>query len=520
MSTRGGQITGVGVGPGDPDLVTVRAARLISAADVIAYHCAAHGRSIARAAAEPYLRDDQTEEVLRYPVTTGASQHPGGYDGAMADFYAEATGRLARHLQDGRDVVVLCEGDPSLYGSYLHLHERLGGRFRSVIVPGISSVAAAAAAAAVPLVQHDETLTVLPGTLPADQLQAQLAGADAAAVLKLGRTFGKVRTALEQAGLLDRAVYVERAGTGRERVEPLAGVDPAGVPYMSVAIVPGRGHREITKPGVVIVGLGPGDPAWLTPEAGAAIADATDLVGYRPYLARVPVRPAQERHASGNTVEAERSALALDLAAAGRRVVVVSSGDPGVFAMAAAVLEQAVTGGERWAGVPVTVLPGVTAAQAVAARAGAPLGHDYCVLSLSDRLKPWPVVADRVEHAAAADLVLALYNPASRSRTWQLAAVAELILRHRSPATPVILGRSVGRDGEQLRVITLAELSSAEVDMSTLVIVGSSATQVAERDGQPVVFTPRHYGEAGAAASSRHLRPRSSSPNRPPAADG
>lgn len=520
MSTRGGQITGVGVGPGDPDLVTVRAARLISAADVIAYHCAAHGRSIARAAAEPYLRDDQTEEVLRYPVTTGASEHPGGYDGAMADFYAEATGRLARHLQDGRDVVVLCEGDPSLYGSYLHLHERLGGRFRSVIVPGISSVAAAAAAAAVPLVQLDETLTVLPGTLPADQLQAQLAGADAAAVLKLGRTFGKVRTALEQAGLLDRAVYVERAGTGRERVEPLAGVDPAGVPYMSVAIVPGRGHREITKPGVVIVGLGPGDPAWLTPEAGAAIADATDLVGYRPYLARVPVRPAQERHASGNTVEAERSALALDLAAAGRRVVVVSSGDPGVFAMAAAVLEQAVTGGERWAGVPVTVLPGVTAAQAVAARAGAPLGHDYCVLSLSDRLKPWPVVADRVEHAAAADLVLALYNPASRSRTWQLAAVAELILRHRSPATPVILGRSVGRDGEQLRVITLAELSSAEVDMSTLVIVGSSATQVAERDGQPVVFTPRHYGEAGAAASSRHLRPRSSSPNRPPAADG
>lgn len=520
MSTRGGQITGVGVGPGDPDLVTVRAARLISAADVIAYHCAAHGRSIARAAAEPYLRDDQTEEVLRYPVTTGASEHPGGYDGAMADFYAEATGRLARHLQDGRDVVVLCEGDPSLYGSYLHLHERLGGRFRSVIVPGISSVAAAAAAAAVPLVQLDETLTVLPGTLPADQLQAQLAGADAAAVLKLGRTFGKVRTALEQAGLLDRAVYVERAGTGRERVEPLAGVDPAGVPYMSVAIVPGRGHREITKPGVVIVGLGPGDPAWLTPEAGAAIADATDLVGYRPYLARVPVRPAQERHASGNTVEAERSVLALDLAAAGRRVVVVSSGDPGVFAMAAAVLEQAVTGGERWAGVPVTVLPGVTAAQAVAARAGAPLGHDYCVLSLSDRLKPWPVVADRVEHAAAADLVLALYNPASRSRTWQLAAVAELILRHRSPATPVILGRSVGRDGEQLRVITLAELSSAEVDMSTLVIVGSSATQVAERDGQPVVFTPRHYGEAGAAASSRHLRPRSSGPIRPPAADG
>jgi precorrin-2 C20-methyltransferase/precorrin-3B C17-methyltransferase len=520
VSTRPGQITGVGVGPGDPDLVTVRAARLITAADVIAYHCAAHGRSIARAAAEPYLRAGQTEEALRYPVTAGASDHPGGYDGAMAEFYAEITVRLARHLRDGRDVVVLCEGDPSLYGSYLHLHARLGGQFRAVIVPGISSVSAAAAAASVPLVQHDEILTVLPGTLPDDELRARLAGADAAAVLKLGRTFGKVRAALDEAGLLDRALYVERAGRDGQRVEPLAGVDPASVPYMSLALVPGRGHRDVTKPGVVIVGIGPGDPAWLTPEAGAAIAGATDLVGYRPYLARVPVRPGQDRHASGNTVEAERSALALDLAAAGRRVAVISSGDPGVFAMAAAVLEQAVAGGERWAGVPVDVLPGVTAAQAVAARAGAPLGHDYCVLSLSDRLKPWKVVADRVEHAAAADLVLALYNPASRSRTWQLAAVAELILRHRDPATPVILGRAVGRDGEQLQVITLAELGSAQVDMSTLVIVGSSATRVAERDGRPVVFTPRHYGEAGAATSSRHLRRRSSTPERPPAPDG
>jgi precorrin-2 C20-methyltransferase / precorrin-3B C17-methyltransferase len=520
MSGRPGEITGVGVGPGDPDLVTVRAARLITAADVIAYHCAPHGRSIARAAAEPYLREGQVEEVLRYPVTTEASDHPGGYAAAMAEFYAEVTQRLARHLQDGRDVVVLCEGDPSFYGSYLHLHERLAGRFRSVIVPGISSVSAAAAASSVPLVQHDETLTVLPGTLPGDQLQARLAGSDAAAVLKLGRTFGKVRSALENTGLLDRALYVERAGTDRERVEPLAAVDPAGVPYMSLALVPGRGRRETTKPGVVIAGLGPGDPAWLTPEAEAAIAGATDLVGYRPYLARVPVRPGQVRHASGNTVEAERSALALDLAAEGRQVVVVSSGDPGVFAMAAAVLEQAVTGDERWAGVPVTVLPGVTAAQAVAARAGAPLGHDYCVLSLSDRLKPWSVIADRVEHAAAADLVLALYNPASRSRTWQLAAVAELIQRHRSPATPVILGRSVGRDGEQLLVMTLAELGAADVDMSTLVIVGSSATKVAERDGRPVVFTPRHYGEAGAEASSRHLRPRGNTPVRPPAPGG
>ncbi len=518
MTAGAGRLTGVGVGPGDPDLVTVRAARLITAADVVAYHCAAHGRSIARAAAEPYLRPGQAEEVLRYPVTTEGTDHPGGYDGAMAEFYAEATARLERHLAAGRDVVVLCEGDPSLYGSYLHLHERLAARFESSIVPGVSSVAAAAAAAAVPLVQHDETLSVLPGTLPEDELRARLAGADAAAVLKLGRTFGKVRSAIEAAGMLDRARYVERAGTAAERVAPLASVDPAGVPYMSLALVPGRARRPAPEPGVTVVGLGPGDPGWLTPEAAAAVADATDLVGYRPYLARVPVRPGQQRHASGNTVEAERAALALDLAASGRRVAVVSSGDPGVFAMASAVLEQAVADGKRWDGVPVTVLPGVTAAQAVAARAGAPLGHDYCVISLSDRLKPWPVIASRVEHAAAADLVLALYNPASRSRTWQLGAVADLLLRHRGPGTPVVVGRAVGRPDEQLQVITLAGLGSASVDMSTLIIVGSSATRAHDRAGRPVVFTPRHYGEAGAAASSRHRR-RTPAAGHPAAAD-
>jgi precorrin-2 C20-methyltransferase / precorrin-3B C17-methyltransferase len=351
-----GRVTGVGVGPGDPELVTVRAARLIEAADVVAYHCAAHGNSIARAAAEPYLRAGQAEEVLRYPVTTEGTSHPGGYAGAMAEFYAEAAARLERHLLAGRDVVVLCEGDPALYGSYLHLHERLRGRFESSIVPGVSSVSAAAAAAGVPLVQHDETLTVLPGTLPEEELRARLAGADAAAVLKLGRSFGKVRSAIAASGLDQRARYVERAGTSQERVAPLADVDPAGVPYMSLALVAGRGHRGAPQPGVTVVGLGPGDPAWLTPEAAAALAGATDLVGYRPYLARIPVRPGQVRHASGNTVEAERAALALDLAAAGGQVAVVSSGDPGVFAMASAVLEQAAQDADRWDGVPVTVL--------------------------------------------------------------------------------------------------------------------------------------------------------------------
>jgi precorrin-2 C20-methyltransferase / precorrin-3B C17-methyltransferase len=490
-----GRLFGVGVGPGDPELVTVRAARLIGEADVVAYHCAQHGHSVARAAAAPYLRPGQLEEVLRYPVTTEQTDHPGGYAGALADFYSGAAGRLAAHLEQGRTVVVLCEGDPGFYGSYQHLHVRLRDRFSAQIVPGVSSVSAAAAAVGEPLVQHDESLTVLAGTLPPELLRARLAaaGGDAVAILKLGRTFDKVRDALRDTGLLDRAHYAERAGTDLERVAPLAGVDPATVPYMSLALVPGRGQRPHTPAGVTVVGLGPGDPAWLTPQSAAAIADATDLVGYRAYLARVPTRPGQHRHGSGNTVEADRAALALDLAVKGGRVAVVSSGDPGVFAMASAVLEQAASDPGRWGGVDIQILPGVTAAQAVASRAGAPLGHDYCAISLSDRLKPWEVIADRVAKAAAADLVLALYNPASRTRTWQVGAVRDLVLRHRSPDTPVVIGRSIGRADEQLSVTTLAALDAAGVDMNTLLIIGSSATRVFPQGSRTVVFTPRHY---------------------------
>jgi precorrin-2 C20-methyltransferase/precorrin-3B C17-methyltransferase len=218
-------------------------------------------------------------------------------------------------------------------------------------------------------------------------------------------------------------------------------------------------------------------------------------------------------HASGNTVEADRAALALDLAAKGGRVVVVSSGDPGVFAMASAVLEEAASDAGRWGDIAVAVLPGVTAAQAVASRAGAPLGHDYCVISLSDRLKPWQVIADRIDKAAAADLVLALYNPASRTRTWQVAAVRELILRHRIPATPVVVGRSVGRPGERVSITSLGELDPAGIDMNTLLIVGSSTTRVSAPHGRETVFTPRHY-EPG-------LEPAGSPPDEPePAGPG
>jgi precorrin-2 C20-methyltransferase / precorrin-3B C17-methyltransferase len=509
----GGTLYGVGLGPGDPELVTVKAARLIGAADVVAYHCARHGRSVARSIAEPYLRDGQVEERLVYPVTTETTDHPGGYAGAMEEFYAAAAGRLMAHLAAGRDVVLLAEGDPLFYSSYMHMHKRISGRYRTEIVPGVTSVSAASAALAMPLVEGDDVLTVLPGTLGRDELTARLRGGGAAAVMKIGRSYPGVRAALKDAGRLDEAFYVERASTGpRQVIERAVDVDPSTVPYMSLVIVPGTeaagqpasalepsasasgnpaGASETGR--VDVVGLGPGGRDWLTPQAGAVLAAADDIVGYAPYVDRVPPNPRQRRHGSDNRVEAQRAEFALDLALRGRRVAVVSSGDPGVFAMASVVLEAA-SADARFARVPVAVVPGITAAQAVASLAGAPLGHDYVMLSLSDRLKPWDVIARRLEAAAAGDFAIAIYNPASQSRRQQLADARALLLAHRDAGTPVVVGRAVGTDDQEVTVTTLGEFDPALVDMRCLVIVGSSQSRlVRDGSGAARVITPRRY---------------------------
>jgi precorrin-2 C20-methyltransferase / precorrin-3B C17-methyltransferase len=499
-----GTLYGVGLGPGDPELVTVKAARLIGAADVIAYHSARHGRSIARGVAEPYFSGNQLEEPLIYPVTTETTDHPGGYAGAMADFYTDAAARLASHLDAGRNVVVIAEGDPLFYGSYMHLHKRLCQRYKAIVVPGVTSVSGASAALGRPLVEYEETLTILPGTLDGAELTRRLADADSAVILKLGRTFETVRKALSDAGRLDEAWYVERASTDAERIEPLADVDPAGVPYFSLAMLPSRrtttADREnpvlpAARTGVgevVVVGLGPAGRDWLTPQAQAELAAADELVGYKTYLDRVPANPRQRRHSSDNQVEAERAAFALDLAKRGSRVVVVSSGDPGVFAMASAVLEVATD--PQWRDVSVRICPGLTAAHAVASRAGAPLGHDFATISLSDRLKPWDVIANRLSLVAQADLALAIYNPASKSRTWQVDKARGILLEHRSPDTPVVIGRDVGGPQESVTVVRLADLDAETIDMRCLLIIGSSQTRaVTKADGTTTVFTPRHY---------------------------
>ena len=307
-------------------------------------------------------------------------------------------------------------------------------------------------------------------------------------------------------------MYVERASQPEERWLPVADVDPDSVPYFSLIVVPGDtaaarrrlalrlrrstrrsrradGRHETagsrpspSSSSASAPARRPGSP----PRSPTRWRDVDHVVGYGPYVDRVPARPGLIRHSSGNTVEVDRARFALDLARSGERVAVVSGGDAGVFGMAAAVFEAAAD----FPDVPIEVLPGVSAVQAVAARAGAPIGADFAVVSLSDRLKPWSVVEQRLRAIAEADLVLAIYNPASRSRTTQVAETQQVLLEHRKPDTVVVVGRDIGRAEESLTVTTLAELDPDTIDMKCLLIVGASSTT-------------RHRGRPGLDASLR-----------------
>jgi precorrin-3B C17-methyltransferase len=243
---------------------------------------------------------------------------------------------------------------------------------------------------------------------------------------------------------------------------------------------------------VTVVGLGPGAAALVTPQAEAALTQATDLVGYAPYVARVRERAGQVRHVSDNREEIARARHALTLAMQGRDVAVVSGGDAGVFGMASAVFEAVEHGEPAWRTLEIEVLPGVSAMLAAAARVGAPLGHDFCALSLSDNLKPWETVTRRLAAAAEAGFVIALYNAISRARPWQLGAAFEVLRQHLPAETVVVLATAVTRPDERIEITTLDAAHRAEADMRTLVIVGTAAMRVIERaDGGRWVYAPR-----------------------------
>jgi precorrin-3B C17-methyltransferase len=248
---------------------------------------------------------------------------------------------------------------------------------------------------------------------------------------------------------------------------------------------------------LTVIGLGPGNPEQITPEALSAVTAAQDFFGYIPYLDRLSLRPDQRRHASDNREEISRAEQALTLAAAGGNVCIVSGGDPGVFAMAAAMCEAIENGPAEWRSIDFTVVPGVTAMLAVAAKAGAPLGHDFCAISLSDNLKPWQTIEKRLIAAAQAGFVMAFYNPVSKARPHQLGMAFDILRAHLPGTVPVIFGRAAGRTDERLRVVPLSEAHSDMADMATCIIVGSVETRLIARDGkEPIVYSPRFSREA------------------------
>lgn len=836
-----GILFGLGVGPGDPELLTVKAQRILAAAPVIAYPAPEGGASFARAIADAHIPAGKIEVPLETPMVPGLSPHHPSYDR-----HAES---LAAHLAAGRDVALLCEGDPLLFGSFIQVFERLADRFAVTIVPGVSSVTAAAAVAHIPLAARADSFALIPATLAEDDIVRRARAADSVAVLKAGRHLDKIRAALAMAGF-DEPTLIERATLPDQRVLPLAeatGESPyfslvlarrgksvsskapipenavlvaltqdglalartlqaalpgatvhglkrraddadeifadtadhlaalfrAGRPLVGIcaagilirALAPlladktaeppvvalsadGRfavpilgGHRGANRlaqavadvlggqaavttagdtalglalddlplgwrtgenvraaaknitaallagepvaltveggnaawleksgarfsdigrfkvlvtdravagdentyvihppvlvlgagcernaeaaelialaektlkesnlspravacvtstdakrdeaavhalarhwgvparffsaarleqetprlanpseevfravgshgvaeaaalaavgaagalvvpktksarataaaaraaPGadldgaslegvgghargtLTIVGIGPGAAEWRTPAATAALREATDVVGYSLYLDIVAdVIVGKNRHDSNLAEEEARVRLALDLAAQGRAVALVCSGDAGIYALATLAFELLETAAAAaWASVEVSVVPGVSAMQAAAARAGAPLGHDFCAISLSDLLTPWEDIERRLKAAAEGDFVVAFYNPVSKRRTEQLTRARDILLAHRPPQTPVILARNLGRPGERREVIALADLAPDKADMLTVVMVGSSNTRAFVHGGETRVYTPRGY---------------------------
>ena len=330
----------------------------------------------------------------------------------------------------------------------------------------------------------------------ADGVRALLQAAGLASVSLAALLVDRERLSDEQLAAVAAELEVPLRCIEADAELPAALIARAGValhmaesPQQAAAIGKSRGRLSV-------VGLGPGAAELMAPAVRKALDEAEDVLGYETYVNMAgPFHAGQVLHCSDNREELQRAAHAFELAAQGRRVVVVSSGDPGVFAMAAAVLEALEASSEpAWQQVELQMLPGVSAALATAAKAGAPLGHDFCMLSLSDNLKPWAMIEKRLDHAAAADMAMAFYNPISKARPWQLGRALEIVRQHRAPDTVVVLGRDIGRPAERLRILNLGELTAELVDMRTLVIIGSSTTRrFARADGSEWAYTPRWY---------------------------
>ncbi len=482
-----GRFWAVGVGPGDPELLTLRAVRVLREAQVI-YHAGPEER---QGRAWETVRDLVRPEQAVGLVLAGSMAEVAASGGTEA--YRPGVERIAADCRRGLDVAFIAEGDPTLYSTASAVWQLLGEIAPEVpveVVPGVTSITAAAARVRWPLARRDEALAVVPAGYHAEDLPGLLDAFPSLCLLKAARAVAPLRNALQASAGRYEAVYAENVGTPREWIT----TDLSGAAnrheYFSLILVrraPGEARGVVAAAGKLwVVGLGPGDPRLLTGQALAALREADILIGYEAYLQLLePLSLRAECRGSPIGTELVRAAEALELARQGRRVALVSSGDAGVYGMASLVLETA----GALPGVDVEVVPGVTAATAAAALLGAPLGHDFACVSLSDLLTPWEVIERRLDAVGQGDLVLALYNPVSRRRTWQLPRAREILLRHRPPETPVGMVRRAYRPGTERRITTLDRLSAEGVTMETTILVGSSRTRLV--NGRMV--TPRGY---------------------------
>ncbi len=503
-----GTLWGVGVGPGDPELMTLKAARILAEVDWI--FCPAESGQGASFAARIVAPLRLPDEKLR-PVSLCMSRQRG----AAQKAYRCAAEAIVTELQQGRSAAWITEGDPLFYSTFPYIGEevhRLCPEAQINIVPGVSSVQAAAARTAVPLARLEEAMAVLPAAYGLERLPILLDSCATVALLKVHSVFDSLLDRLADISEDIQTFYLEKVGTTEERVTTdLHSLRGQKLPYFSLVLLrrrdEGRAGRvnapvtitgELTpsarpKAGLFIVGLGPGARETMTSQALEALRRSQVIVGYSGYFEGIAdLVDGKECIALPLGAEKERAHLAVQRTRKGESVCVISSGDAGIYGMASLVLETLEAEGDP-SGMDVTVIPGVSAINACAALLGAPLGHDFAVVSLSDLLTPWQQIERRLVAAAQADFVLALLNPRSPRRDWQWRRAQEILLHHRPPETPVGIVRQAYRPGQSVEVTTLERMTEAAVDMFTTVIIGSSQTR---RFGDKLV-TPRGYLASG-----------------------
>ena len=481
------QFWAVGVGPGDPQLMTVRAVEIVGQARVI-YHAGPAERQ--GRAWEIICELVRPGQEVRHLLSEPMSSVTGAADWRLP--YRPGVEQIVADCRRGRDVVFVTEGDPSLFSTAIPVCQLLGEIAPDVpitVVPGVSSITAAAARLRWPLAQKDETLRIIPATQHALDLACLLTTESSLCLLKTGPALPHIIAALARQPYSWDTAYAENLGAEQEWITSDLSQALGRSAYFSLVLLrrrplPGTAMPSAGK--VSIVGLGPGDPELLTHRALQVLRSASDLVGYSGYLELIkPLGCQGNCHALPLGAETERARLALDLARQGRLVVLASSGDAGVYGMASLLMEIAAESPR----VDIEVVPGVTAATAAAALLGAPLGHDFVCISLSDLLTPWAVIERRLRAAGQGDFVIVLYNPASQERRWQLPRARDILAAYRSRETPVGLVHRAYRPGMRVEFTTLDALTVDTVTMETTIIIGNSQTRwINDR-----LVTPRGY---------------------------